>query len=163
MNRPLTIIALTLSLAALQAYAQSDFADEREAMVEQIVQLAELNGGETGRSRFADHVIDALRAVPRHEFVPEPFRNATAYRDSPLPIGSGQTISQPYIVALMTDLADAGPDSIVLEIGSGSGYQAAVLAEFVDHVYTIEIFDELGRRAAGPLRRWSAWTTTMSR
>ena len=151
MNRPLTIIALTLSLAALQAYAQSDFADEREAMVEQIVQLAELNSGETGRSRFADHVIDALRAVPRHEFVPEPFRNATAYRDSPLPIGSGQTISQPYIVALMTDLADAGPDSIVLEIGSG--YQATVLAEFVDHVYTIEIFDELGRRAAETLER----------
>ena len=85
--------------------------------------------------------------------MPESFRNAGAYRDSPLPIGSGQTISQPYIVALMTDLADAGPDSIVLEIGTGSGYQAAVLAEFVDHVYTIEIIEELGRRAAETLER----------
>lgn len=146
-------ITLVLSLAALPAGAQSDFAEQREAMVEQIARLAELTGAETGRPRFADNVIDALRTVHRHEFVPEPFRNAGAYRDSPLPIGSGQTISQPYIVALMTDLADAGPDSVVLEIGTGSGYQAAVLAEFVDHVYTIEIFDELGRRAADTLER----------
>ena len=94
-----------------------------------------------------------MRTVPRHEFVPEAFRNAGAYRDSPLPIGSGQTISQPYIVALMTDLADAGPDSTVLEIGTGSGYQAAVLAEFVGQVYTIEIIEELGRRAAETLER----------
>lgn len=149
----LGFVALALSLTLLPARAQSDFAEEREAMVEQIVQLAELTGGETGRPRFADHVIDALRSVPRHEFVPEPFRNAAAYRNSPLPIGSGQTISQPYIVALMTDLADAEPDSVVLEIGTGSGYQAAILAEFTDHVYTIEIFDELGRRAAETLER----------
>ena len=147
------LVTLSLSLAALPGGAQSDFADERQAMVEQIVQLAELTGGETGRPQFADRVIGALRAVPRHEFVPEPFRNAGAYRDSPLPIGSGQTISQPYIVALMTDLADAEPDSVVLEVGTGSGYQAAILAEFVDHVYTIEIYDELGRRAAETLER----------
>ena len=147
------LIALFLSLAALPAVAQSEFADEREAMVERIVRLAELTGAETGRPQFADRVIEALRSVPRHEFVPEPFRNAGAYRDSPLPIGSGQTISQPYIVALMTDLADAGPDSTVLEIGTGSGYQAAVLAEFVDRVYTIEIFEELGQRAAETLER----------
>ena len=149
----LDLIALGLSLAVLPANAQSNFADEREAMVERIVQLAELTGGETGRPRFADHVIDALRTVPRHEFVPEQFGNATAYRDSPLPIGSGQTISQPYIVALMTDLADAGPASVVLEIGTGSGYQAAVLAEFVHFVYTVEIIDELGRQAAETLER----------
>lgn len=147
------LVTLSLSLVALPGGAQSDFADERQAMVEQIVQLAELTSGETGRPQFADRVIDALRAVPRHEFVPEQFRNAGAYRDSPLPIGSGQTISQPYIVALMTDLADAEPDSVVLEIGTGSGYQAAILAEFVDHVYTIEIYDELGRRAAETLER----------
>lgn len=149
----LGFITLALSLAVLPANAQSDLAAEREAMVEQIVRIAELTGAETGRPQFADRVIDALRAVPRHEFVPEPFRNAGAYRDSPLPIGSGQTISQPYIVALMTDLADAEPDSVVLEIGTGSGYQAAILAEFTDHVYTIEIFDELGRRAAETLER----------
>ena len=147
------LIAPFLSLTALAVGAQSDFAYEREAMVELIVELAELTGGETGRPRFADNVIDAMRTVPRHEFVPETFRDAGAYRDSPLPIGSGQTISQPYIVALMTDLADAGPDSTVLEIGTGSGYQAAVLAEFVGQVYTIEIIEELGRRAAETLER----------
>ena len=152
------LVALALSLATLPACAQSDlprldFAEEREFMVEQVIQLAELTGSETGRPQFADRVIEALRTVPRHEFVPETFRGAAAYRNSPLPIGSGQTISQPYIVALMTDLADAGPDSVVLEIGTGSGYQAAVLAEFVEHVYTIEIIEPLGRRAAQTLER----------
>jgi protein-L-isoaspartate(D-aspartate) O-methyltransferase len=78
---------------------------------------------------------------------------AAAYANRPLPIGEDQTISQPYIVALMTDLADVGPDSIVLEVGTGSGYQAAVLAEIVAHVYTIEIIDALGRRAAQTLER----------
>ena len=146
-------IALCLSLTALQACAQSEFADEREFMVEQVVRLAELTGEETARPQFADRVIDALRTVPRHEFVPEPFRGAAAYRNSPLPIGNGQTISQPYIVALMTDLAEAGSDSVVLEIGTGSGYQAAVLAEFVDRVYTIEIIEPLGLRAAETLER----------
>ena len=145
------LIALSLSLTAQTACAQSDFRDERESMVEQVIELAELTGGETGRPQFSDRVIDALRSVPRHEFVPEAFRGAAAYRNSPLPIGNGQTISQPYIVALMTDLAEAGSDSVVLEIGTGSGYQAAVLAEFVDHVYTIEIIEPLGRRAAGTL------------
>ena len=146
-------IALSLSLTALPACAQSDFAEEREFMVEQVVQLAEVTGEETGRPQFADRVIDALRTVPRHEFVPEAFRGAAAYRNSPLPIGNGQNISQPYIVALMTDLADAGSDSVVLEIGTGSGFQAAVLAEFVDRVYTIEIIEPLGLRAAETLER----------
>ena len=146
-------IALPLLLATLQSGAQSDFAEEREFMVEQVVRLAELTGAETGRPQFNDQVIEALRTVPRHEFVPEAFRGADAYRNSPLPIGSGQTISQPYIVALMTDLAEVGPDSVVLEIGTGSGYQAAVLAESVDHVYTIEIVEPLGRRAALTLER----------
>ena len=147
------IIALPLSLTALTACAQSDFPDERESMVEQVIQLAELTGGETGRPQFSDRVIDALRTVPRHEFVPEAFRGAAAYRNSPLPIGNGQTISQPYLVALMTDLAEAGSDSVVLEVGTGSGYQAAVLAEFVDRVYTIEIVEPLGRHAAETLER----------
>ena len=140
-------IALTLALAALPACAQSDFADERERMVQQVIRYAELTGDETGRHEFADSVIDALRRVPRHEFVPEVFRGAAAYSNRPLPIGSGQTISQPYIVALMTDLAEAGPNSSVLEIGTGSGYQAAVLAEFVARVHTVEIIETLGLRA----------------
>ena len=146
-------IALALALAALPACAQSDFADERERMVQQVIRYAELTGGETGRPEFAGSVIDALRRVPRHEFVPEVFRGTAAYGNRPLPIGSGQTISQPYIVALMSDLAEAGPNSSVLEIGTGSGYQAAVLAEFVARVYTIEIIESLGLRAEETLER----------
>jgi protein-L-isoaspartate(D-aspartate) O-methyltransferase len=97
-------------------------------------------------------VLAALRAVPRHEFVAEAQRPA-AYRDEPLPIGHGQTISQPYIVALMTELAATTPASRVLEIGTGSGYQAAVLAELAKEVYTIEILAPLATRAERTLRR----------
>ena len=93
------------------------------------------------------HVLEALRKVPRDRFVPDALRGQ-AYRDTPLPIGHQQTISQPYIVALMTELIEPEPDMKVLEIGTGSGYQAAVLAECVDRVYTIEILPELGRTAA---------------
>ena len=95
-------------------------------------------------------VLAALRKVQRHRFVPPPYR-AETYRDGPLPIGSGQTISQPYIVALMTELIRPAPSMKVLEIGTGSGYQAAVLAECVKDVYTIEILPELGRRSAALL------------
>jgi protein-L-isoaspartate(D-aspartate) O-methyltransferase len=91
-------------------------------------------------------VLEALRKVPRHRFVPDELRGQ-AYRDTPLPIGHQQTISQPYIVALMTELIEPEPDMKVLEIGTGSGYQAAVLAECVDQVFTIEILPELGRLA----------------
>lgn len=91
-------------------------------------------------------VLEAMRRVPRHRFVP-PEQEGRAYDDHPLPIGAGQTISQPYIVALMTELARPAPDKRVLEIGTGSGYQAAVLAECFDRVYTIEILPTLGRRA----------------
>jgi len=87
-------------------------------------------------------VIAAMLAVPRHEFVPEEYQ-AQAYENHPLPIGFGQTISQPYIVAKMTEAIDVEPGDKVLEIGTGSGYQAAVLAEVVDHVYTVEIIGDL--------------------
>jgi protein-L-isoaspartate(D-aspartate) O-methyltransferase len=97
-------------------------------------------------------VLAAMRAVPRHEFVPEASRRE-AYDDHPLPIGRGQTISQPYIVALMTELARVGPSSRVLEIGTGSGYQAAVLAELVKEVWSIEIVEPLAREAAERLAR----------
>ncbi len=122
-------------------------------MVEDVIRHFEQTSAYTGISRADEGVMDAMREVPRHEFVPPEFRGAAAYRDSPLPIGNGQTISQPYIVALMSDLADVGPESIVLEIGTGSGYQAAILAEIVNHVYTIEIVEPLGRRAAETLER----------
>jgi protein-L-isoaspartate(D-aspartate) O-methyltransferase len=97
-------------------------------------------------------VLDAMRRVPRHEFVPEDLRHA-AYEDHPLPIGEGQTISQPYIVALMTEVLHLLPGERVLEIGTGSGYQAAVLAELTDQVYTIEILEDLGKRGEETLQR----------
>jgi protein-L-isoaspartate(D-aspartate) O-methyltransferase len=115
----------------------------RESMVEQ--QIA-------ARGIRDSRVLAAMRRVPRHEFVPPDLQPA-AYEDRPLPIGEGQTISQPYIVALMTEVLELSPDDRVLEIGTGSGYQAAVLAELTDQVYTIEILASLGERAGETLRR----------
>jgi protein-L-isoaspartate(D-aspartate) O-methyltransferase len=97
-------------------------------------------------------VLDAMRAVPRHEFVPGPARE-DAYADTPLPIGYGQTISQPYIVALMTELARPSPGDRALEVGTGSGYQAAVLSRLVARVFTVELVDPLAQSAAAVLRR----------
>lgn len=97
-------------------------------------------------------VLEAMGKVHRHEFVPNHLR-AAAYDDGPLPIGKGQTISQPYIVALMTQLARPRAESRVLDVGTGSGYQAAVLAEVVDHVYSIEIVDSLAEEARARLTR----------
>ncbi len=99
-----------------------------------------------GRGIEDSLVLDAMRSVPRHLFVPEQFRDR-AYEDNPLPIGENQTISQPYIVALMTDSLALKGGERILEVGTGSGYQAAVLAEIVDSVYTIEIVRPLGERA----------------
>lgn len=99
-----------------------------------------------------DRVLHAMREVPRHEFVPNHLKKY-AYADEPLPIGEDQTISQPYIVAYMTEYLCLGEEDIVLEIGTGSGYQAAVLAEIADTVYTIEIVDVLAKRAEKTLER----------
>ncbi|ESU26556.1 protein-L-isoaspartate O-methyltransferase [Flavobacterium limnosediminis JC2902] len=95
-------------------------------------------------------VLDAMRKVPRHRFVPSD-KVSDAYEDTPLPIGYGQTISQPYIVAYMTEIINPKPAHRVLEIGTGSGYQAAVLSEIVSKVYTVEIVDELSKQAANRL------------
>lgn len=97
-------------------------------------------------------VLEAMRKVPRHLFVPLEYRDA-AYEDRPLPIGEGQTISQPYIVALMTEALELKGDEKVLEIGTGSGYQAAILAELAREVYTVELEPSLAQRAAETLRR----------
>jgi protein-L-isoaspartate(D-aspartate) O-methyltransferase len=131
-------------------------ADEFEAMRRQMV--AEISAHavqlrETiGKSAFAGPVMAAMEKVPRHEFVPIEFR-AYAYANIPIPIGFGKTISQPFIVALMTDLLDIGPDDAVLEIGTGLGYQAAILAQLARKVYSIEIIEELGRQAKQRLHR----------
>ena len=127
--------------------APDDHAQARARMVAEIAGEARATGGETGRPKFSDAVMAAMGKVPRHRFVPSA-QEAFAYENRPLPIGDGQTISQPYIVALMTELLDPKPSDTVLEVGTGSGYQAAVLAELVAKVYTIEIVEPLGRQAA---------------
>jgi protein-L-isoaspartate(D-aspartate) O-methyltransferase len=139
MGRLLVAAAGVMLLVAPALLAQATAA--RRAMVEQI------------RSRGVTdaRVLDAMLAVPRERFVP-PETALRAYDDSPLPIGAGQTISQPYIVAYMTDALDVRPRHRVLEIGTGSGYQAAVLAHLARDVYTMEIVAELARRASSVLQ-----------
>jgi protein-L-isoaspartate(D-aspartate) O-methyltransferase len=129
------------------ASAQDANAARRAGMVAEIAAMARETASATGRPKFSDAVMAAMGKVPRHRFVPL-LQETFAYQNRPLPIGDGQTISQPYIVALMTDLLDPQPGHVVLEVGTGSGYQAAVLAELVSKVYTIEIIEALGRRAA---------------
>jgi protein-L-isoaspartate(D-aspartate) O-methyltransferase len=131
---------------AFAAPAGADEAAERAAMVRTI----ERHARDTG-TVIAPSVLEVMGATERHRFVPERVRRA-AHADRPLPIGYGQTISQPFIVALMTELLDVGSDDAVLEIGTGSGYQAAVLAPLVARVCSIEIVPELGQSAADRLR-----------
>jgi len=106
----------------------------------------------TGRSQLSARVLDAMGAVAREEFVLPQYRHL-AYQNTPLPIEAGQTISQPLIVALMTELLDPQSDDVVLEVGTGSGYQAAVLAHLVKHIYSVEIVEELAEGAAEVLQR----------
>lgn len=106
----------------------------------------------TGSATISESVLEAMTAVPRHEFVPAGLRHS-AYGDAPLPIGHGQTISQPYIVALMTDLLRLAPGDTVLDVGTGSGYQAAVLARLVARVYSVENVAALARAARQRLKR----------
>lgn len=136
----------------MTAEAQDTYARERARMVEHIATLMRETHSETGRAALSDRVTAAMSAVPRHEFVPA-WERSSAYADRPLPIGHGQTISQPFIVALMTDLAEVKPGDAVLEVGTGCGYQAAVLSELAKTVYTIEIVEPLGREAAERLKR----------
>jgi protein-L-isoaspartate(D-aspartate) O-methyltransferase len=141
MHRPTAVLAMLVCLAA--DVGAGDDVRLRNHMV--TTQL-EARGIKDAR------VLAAMRTVPRHEFVPLDLA-ARAYDDDALPIGYEQTISQPYIVAFMTELAAIGPDAKVLEIGTGSGYQAAVLAELAKDVYSIEIVEPLARRAQATLRR----------
>ena len=142
-----TTTSASLDVAQVEASPTPAPADpyigERETMVEYQIRQRDVTD---------ETVLQAMRTVPRHEFVPVAGRGQ-AYNDHPLPIGYGQTISQPYIVALMTELIDLEPGEKVLEIGTGSGYQAAILAQLTDQVYTIEIIPELAERAQADFDR----------
>ncbi len=125
---------------------EEQFAEMRKHMVMEIVSTTVMVGERLGRYNLDPRVIDVMGSVKRHEFVPveiQPY----AYLDRPLPIGYDKTISQPFIVALMTDLLQVGPEDTVLEIGTGMGYQSAVLAALARKVYTIEIIEPLARQA----------------
>ncbi|NCA88639.1 MAG: protein-L-isoaspartate(D-aspartate) O-methyltransferase [Gammaproteobacteria bacterium] len=154
MPRPFLLPALLCLLMAQMACTDT-FADayarERQRLMTAIADLATETLSETGRPAFSAAVMAALTKVPRHRFVPAD-QVPYAYDNRPLAIGHGQTISQPYIVALMTDLIDPRTDQTVLEIGTGSGYQAAVLAELVAQVYSIEIIAPLATEAANRIR-----------
>ena len=127
--------------------AEDPTAEDREAMVAEIIAEVAATAAFLGKDRLDPRVLEALRKVPRHAFVPA-WERPFAYENRPLPIGEGQTISQPYIVAIMTDLARIGPGDRVLEVGTGCGYQAAVLAELAAEVDSIERFPALAAAAA---------------
>ncbi len=122
----------------------NEYLQQRQRMIADIEADVRATARYINKKSFSVHVMQAMDTVPRHKFVRERLRSR-AYENRPLPIGYGQTISQPYIVALMTDLLQPQPEHRVLEIGTGSGYQAAVLSELVGHVYSIEIIEELGK------------------
>jgi protein-L-isoaspartate(D-aspartate) O-methyltransferase len=154
---PRSLSLLPLLVAALPACGASPpeadmHASARSEMVRAIAADVVETREYLGKTELDPAVMAAMGRVPRHEFVPTTLRYR-AYENRPLPIGSDQTISQPYIVALMTDLLRPQPGDRVLEVGTGSGYQAAVLAELVGHVYTIEIVPALGERARETLER----------
>ena len=151
-------VIAVLSLAAGPGHAADHgadgvdrFAEARTTMVRIIQLQIELTKGETGVAHLDPSVIDALKKVPRHAFVPEPLV-ALAYIDRPLPLGYGQNISQPFIVALMTQLLALEPTDVVLETGTGAGYQAAVLAELVAEVYSVVVVGPLALEASARLR-----------
>ena len=153
MNPAIALLSLVL---AFSPAALAEREAERDLMVRQLQHHG------SGNARITDEaVVAAMRAVPRHRFVPRAQRSR-AYADSPLPIGHGQTISQPYIVALMTQLAAVAPGMKVLEVGTGSGYQAAVLAQLTDRVYTLEIISPLARGVAERFKRLGLDTISAS-
>jgi protein-L-isoaspartate(D-aspartate) O-methyltransferase len=145
------LIGILAAATGGMVQAQDAWEPQRRRMTEEIAAAARETRIETGRAALSERVMAAMAKVPRHEFMPESVRR-DAYANRPLPIGLGQTISQPYIVALMTDLMEVKPGDRVLEIGTGSGYQAAVLAELAGTVYTVEIVEPLAREARERLK-----------
>ena len=151
-----TWLLLVLSMVAVAREATAQDAEcvrERAAMVETIRAYAGSDASVLGQQGLSERVLEAMGQTKRHLFIPEPERSCSiAYADRPIPIGHGQTISQPFIVALMTQLAEVAPDHVVLEVGTGSGYQAAILAHLARKVCTIEIIPQLAEAAAKTLR-----------
>jgi protein-L-isoaspartate(D-aspartate) O-methyltransferase len=149
------VLALGLLLVAGVRAGAADpdaFAAERSALLREIERDVRETAEYLNRRELDARVMAAMGSVPRHEFV-RPEDRDLAYENRPLPIGHGQTISQPYIVAVMTDLLDPAPGCRALEVGTGSGYQAAVLSRLCDEVYTLEIVEPLGRQARERLAR----------
>ena len=140
-------LALLLAFLPGSSLAADEFAEQRQQMVAEIKRDVQRTADSIGRDVLESRVLKAMNTVPRHQFVPR-IHLGRAYENRPLPIGSGQTISQPYIVALMTELLQPQPEDRILEIGTGSGYQAAILAELVEQVYSIEILEALGKSSA---------------
>jgi protein-L-isoaspartate(D-aspartate) O-methyltransferase len=153
LRRSALFAAVLGAMAALALAAEDDrYAEDRLRMIQTIEAHAQSATDALGRDHIDPRVLAVMNEVPRHEFV-SAWYEGQAYDDRPLPIGHGQTISQPFIVALMTDLLEVGPDDVVLEVGTGSGYQAAVLARLVQDVHTIEIIPELAESASERLDR----------
>jgi len=132
--------------------SESDFEAMRQVMLAEIAATTIFATGQLGKASLDRGVLKVLGKVPRHEFVPLELRDY-AYANTPLPIGYGKTISQPFIVAAMTDLLQITPQDRILEIGTGAGYQAAILAELADLVYSVEIIEELAMGARRRLAR----------
>lgn len=126
--------------------------NELESMLSDIEMEVGLTQDLIGKDALDDRIMAAMKKVPRHKFIAQELRYC-AYNNSPLPIGAGQTISQPYIVALMSDLLNPEPDDVMLEIGTGSGYQTGVLSQLVKQVYSVEIIAELAEQARDRLYR----------
>jgi protein-L-isoaspartate(D-aspartate) O-methyltransferase len=141
-----------LFLACTACAGPPDYAAQREALIREIQSQVRQTRNQLGTARLDPAVVAALRSVPREEFVPLPLR-AEAYGNHPLPIGEGQTISQPYIVAVMSQLLALRPGAKVFELGTGSGYQAAILAAMGAEVYSVEIVPQLAERAQRTLAR----------
>jgi protein-L-isoaspartate(D-aspartate) O-methyltransferase len=153
MKRLLFLMLLFTGLAVAEtALSAEDFAAERRKMIKDIEEMAATMASETMIEKFSSRVLEVIGKVPRHQFVAREHR-AAAYRNRPLPIGHGQTISQPFIVALMSELLQVQPTDRLLEVGTGSGYQAAVLSSLAAKVYSIEIIPELGEAARKTLER----------
>ena len=145
------LLMIVAGFGMTTACGQVNYDAEREALVGELREYSQLSES-YGAPPLSESILAVIGRVPRHEFVPDS-QKRFAYDNRPLPIGADQTISQPYIVALMTDLAGIQAGETVLEIGTGSGYQAAVLSELANEVFTIEIIEMLGQRAASDLER----------